>query len=394
VDAKKYTLIILSLTFLFLFTFASFNFFIDPLQIYRKLPDSYCVFWRNQRNQNAGKIRNYLDGIKYNSIILGNSVIDNFIPTDFLQLFDRPPLKLTLDGGHISEQSYMLKKALETGHLSKVFWGHIAANLTVKTPDKWHREQKIPYYLYTQSFLDDDKYLFSSDIIKFSFEILTGNYNKNRWKSDLNHLNYWMNEKRARAYASYKNSRKFKKTMRHFNKHRGKNFLSPVELHSKFPAVDKHIIPIVKNNPDIEFIFVFSPESRFALVARGPQNLKRYLEVQKYIVSSLSECKNIEIYGFEAVDEIVNNLFNYRDNIHYHSGVNFYILNKIAKKEHLLNINTIDDYIERIQSPLSSYYPHFNLPSMIKMRKKSEQEAFSSAIKTRGIATAISRSGN
>jgi hypothetical protein len=194
-----------------------------------------------------------------------------------------------------------------------------------------------------------------------------------------------MNEKRANAYAHYKNSKEYKKTMRIFNKHRGKNFICKVKLHSKFPAVDKHVVQVVKNNPDIEFILIFSPESRFSLVARGPQKLKQFLELQKYIVSSLSKFKNVEIYGFEDVDIIVGNLFNYRDNIHYHSGINHYILGKIAKKEHLLNVQTIDKYIERVQSPLSSYEPHFDLQSMIKMRKNSEQESFLSALQSKRL---------
>ena len=77
---KQQAVLIILLALLLPMVVGGTNWIVDPLQIYRKQNIGQTLFWTNQRSQNAGKIRSYLQEDGYDSILVGNSVADNFVP--------------------------------------------------------------------------------------------------------------------------------------------------------------------------------------------------------------------------------------------------------------------------------------------------------------------------
>lgn len=106
---------------------------------------------------------------EYDSIIIGNSVVDCFTPSSVQQYMGwGKTLKLTVNGGAISEQSFMLKQALKTCYVKHVFWGLRAKHLMSEKEDVWHPQKKIPFYLYTNTVFDDWPYLFNNMMFRSS----------------------------------------------------------------------------------------------------------------------------------------------------------------------------------------------------------------------------------
>lgn len=384
----KHIIGLLLLAILPLSVVGGLNYIVDPLQIYRKSKADNPSFWHNQRFQNAGKIRSYLAQDGYDSILLGNSIADCFTPKDIQKRMGwKKNLKLTVNGGHISEQSFMLKKALETGKIKHVFWGVRAENISVPTEDRWHDSFEIPFYLYTDTIFDDAPYLFNNNMFQNSLHILQGKKVGKRWMDQndaISQVNYWMTPRLIKSYSSYRISNKYKRLEHHVET----RSFPEINYNKKrsFPAIDKHIIHMVQSNPEIQFVFVLAPRHYLALKNLEKAN-ERYMAAQKYLVMNLAGFANAMVFGFENLPIIAGNLANYRDVTHYHSGVNVYMLNKIVRNRQQLTPDNIDEYLSEILSHVQSYTPVFDYDAMIPMRSARERNIFRKERKRLLIAT-------
>lgn len=383
----KHIIALLILMLLPLLFVGGVNYVVDPLQIYRQSQAKKTAFWQNQRFQNAGKIKSYLTQDRYKSILLGSSIADCFVPMEVQKVLGwGKNLKLTVSAGQISEQSFMLEKALEKGKIQHVLWGLRASNLTCDTEDCWHPERNIPFYLYTDSVIDDGPYLFSIDMFKNSFRILQGKKPKKRWlkrENTIAWLNYWMTPKRIKAYATFESSGTYKRLLKKIQT----NKLPEINYnkYNEFPAIEKHILGAVHNNPEVEFVLVLAPMNYLGLQKYGNQ-LERILSAQKYLVEKIAELPNANVYGFENMESISGNLANYRDGHHYHSGVNKFILKNIAQGKQCLTPANIDSYLSFISSQVESYTPLFDYDRMIPMRGKKERKVFDTKLTNISLA--------
>ena len=79
---------------------AAFNFLVDPLQLYR-IPTLYHpVFWGGmQRFQIPGIAKHYVQGIT----VVGTSITENFLSSEFERLWGRPAVRLSMAGATAHE---------------------------------------------------------------------------------------------------------------------------------------------------------------------------------------------------------------------------------------------------------------------------------------------------
>ncbi|MHC1733547.1 MAG: tetratricopeptide repeat protein [Bacteroidales bacterium] len=377
-------LLVVCLTFLPVLTVGVVNYVVDPLQIYRKQQWVEPRFWSNQRSQNAGKIRSYLAQDGYDSIILGNSVAGNFRPSRVAEVMGwKKTMKLTIDGGQASEQSYMLDQALKTGTIKSVFWCIRAANFIDKESEKWHSTEKIPFYLYTENFLDDYEYLLSLDTLKFSYENIR---KKNNWSLNLDFLNYWQSKKHISEQIEY-NSQKVKSKLQNAKT----VCISDLQERKYYPLIDNNILKFANMYKDTRFIIVFAPQTRQSVAASGVQRVNEYLSVQSYLVDKSKNLNNIEIYGFDNQDSIVNNLWNYRDPIHYHSGINESILRSVVIGVGRLTKKNVKSYIFDVLNKICDYRLMSDFESMVPFAQSEEREFFDNAIKMSVVNDEIER---
>ena len=371
------SLYVITISILPLIVVGAVNYLVDPLQIYRKQQFFEQKFWNNQRYQNAGKIRNYLNNDGYDSVLIGNSVSDNFIPSHVAQAIGcQKMLKLTVDGGMASEQAFMLDAALSRGSVKKVFWCTRVNTFMDTRGERWHPKYAIPFYLYTDTIWDDSQYVLSIDNFNNSLSFVFPNNSilgeldkKSKWSENLEYLNYWQNLNQIKSQIAYNSPSNIGKLQAKQVKISAKNVL---ESNSNFPFIEEKFVQLVKMNPNVEFYVVFAPAARADLATQKIKFLQRYFGVQKAMVQKVKNFRNITIFGFENDDFIVNNLANYRDSHHYHSGVNEYMLQVIKNKNNRLNNNNIDKYISEIIDKMSGFKIYSDFESMIPLATPEE----------------------
>ena len=100
-------------------TVAVFNYAVDPLQFFRVYAWGRPFFFPDERYQRPGIARNY----PYDTVILGNSLSENFRPSFVDRHTGWRTVNLAVSGGYAYEQHRLLDVALAIGKTKRVIWG-------------------------------------------------------------------------------------------------------------------------------------------------------------------------------------------------------------------------------------------------------------------------------
>src|SRR5690606_23159968 len=129
-------------------------FVVDPLQVYRKIDWYKPVFSTEQRYQNPGLAKHY----DYDTIIIGTSMTENFLPSVVDQAVGGKTMKLSIRGSTAGEHHEIAKVALETGKVKTVIWGLDYFSLKSGVRDD---QGPFPFYLYDDNLWNDFRYWFN-----------------------------------------------------------------------------------------------------------------------------------------------------------------------------------------------------------------------------------------
>lgn len=158
-------------------------FTVDPLQLYRKA--SYTpLFTKQQRYQNPGLAKNYT----YDTLILGSSMTENFVPSEVGSILEGDVIKLSMEGSTAKEQRMIADVAIGTGQVQKVLWGIDYFSFRTNTV---RDEANFPFYLYDNNIWNDYKYLFNISDVKHAFAAWLLPKNSLTELRNLDMLNNW-----------------------------------------------------------------------------------------------------------------------------------------------------------------------------------------------------------
>lgn len=363
---KKHIACILTPVILFTITVSIMIYTVDPLQVFHDQLSETERISGNQRLANPGLIRRHIYSTgEFNSIIIGTSMTENFIPEEAAQLLGwSKTMSLATSGAYPGEQKQILEYALQSGQIKNVLWG-IHTIFSKRSDWNINPQWSSTEYLYDKSLLNKSPYLFSIKMFKESYRILTGD---SRWTTNISLRNLWSTEKKQAERAVELNSQKSIHNIEvQFQacKERTQNFsFDSAPKVGQFDAVDTVLLATIAKYPNTQFTLVLPPVSLYSRGLDWNETL-RWLSMVRYIVQSTAQFNNVTIYGFDTVKDIVENIANYKDATHYQIGVNRFILHAIAQCQHKLTTATIDDYISTYVGMLRNYAPYSDQPYTI-----------------------------
>lgn len=82
----------------------------------------------------------------------------------------------------------------------------------------------------------------------------------------------------------------------------------------------------------------------------------RRIDMEQYAIEQLIACENVKLFSFFDDYNLICDLNNYRDDIHYVPSVNSYILISMKNGQHRL---TKDNYTEYLQN-IREFYTNYN----------------------------------
>lgn len=340
--AKKIKFFIL-VTVSFIVAISGINFIIDPFQQYRQATLHKTIFMKGFY-LNSGLIKNH----NYNAVVIGSSMTQNFIIDEVNEKLNyENVIKLPISGGNIAEHYTVLNSAIKSKKVKNVLFGLDIFSLK-------NAQNRLPTYLYDYNILNDYLYLTSIDTLKRSilYPLLHYTIPNTHPRLNYNLMFQWQHNHTKNDYNSTKVLNSFNNNDINFDKHNNQEELKKERIDN----IDKYLLPLIKNNPKINYIFFYPPYSILTYKQmKASETLESFILTKESIFKMMSKYKNVKIYDFQIAKKITHDLNNYKDITHYHQKINTWMLEQIHNNNYQLNIDNVDEYINKLRIQVNEY---------------------------------------
>ena len=353
--AKRWLAVFLALSFALLLCAAALTAWVDPFFHYHApMTDRFYYTIDNQRSQNDGILRHF----DYDAVITGTSLIVNFRTSEMDALFGTHAVKVPATGATFYEINGLIETALETHPEVKTVVRSIDRHLILYGWDELRNDLgEYPAYLYDRSLWNDYKYLLNADVL-------------------FGRVGRMLLQNTAPGVTSFD---EYSNTMEEYA---GSFGLPDIEtLLSYEPGtvgelrhmsegmrtilirnIENNVVAVAKAHPDVTFYCFFPPYSLgfwSDKVAAGEAGI--FVEAEQTAAELMLSCDNIRLYDFDERHDIIGDVNNYRDLMHYGDWINSLILKWMHDDSYRL---TPDNYKERLDGDLK-YYLSADYPGLL-----------------------------
>ncbi|MDO4334157.1 MAG: hypothetical protein Q4C58_15945, partial [Eubacteriales bacterium] len=267
--------------------------------------------------QCIGTIRNF----EYDSVLCGSSTAENYNNRWLDEIFDAKTVKAIKSSGTTADLKFYLDEAFATHEVKNVFYSLDLFALDAD-PDTNFVNDSMPLYLYDRNWLNDVKYIFNKDVLFEDIPYLlamnfAGNYDEGE------SYNWWqyMTFSREEALKNYVRSEEILP------------MLKEEEYREKVDGNLALIGDMIEKHPETNFYFFLPPYSMLWWDrANRSGQLEEYLYAREALTDRLLSYENVKLYDFQSEDEIILNLDNYMDPVHFSPNINHWMVEEAGKE--------------------------------------------------------------
>lgn len=333
---------------------ASITVLFDPYFHYHAPLEGWAYRIYNERYQNDGIIKHF----SYDTMITGTSMTQNFKTTEFDALWGTQSIKVPFAGAGFKELGENLRRAAKANPNLKYVVLGLDANTLIADKD-WSRYDSYPTYLYDNNIFNDVFYVLNKEVLlqdTLQNVILLTMHGGHTTTFDA--YNNWMQGytfgKAAVLGAAFE-----------FNITRAEEqTVTQDDLIVVEQTLKQNYIPVIKENPHITFYIFYPPYSIYyfyELVSNG--TLKKQLAQMEYATELLLQFDNVQLFSFFDEYEMIGDLDNYKDSIHYHEDVNSQMLKWMKAGDHMLTKETYQEHFRK----LSAFYDGYDYETAFKV---------------------------
>ena len=288
----------------------------------------------NGEYQCVGTVENF----EYDSIILGSSVAENYNNRWFEEAFGGTTIKGIQRSAETADLLYYLNKAIESNDIKNVYYSLDNTALSAD-PKKVYPHAGMPLYIHNDNIWDDVQYIWNKDVIfehiPYMFAMsFVGDYD----------------EGESYNWAQYKT---FSKEVTMSNYSRLETVSPMLEEEAYREAIDANLLAIesvVKEHPEITFRFICPPYSMLWWDnAYQAGELEQRLYASKAAAERLLPYENVEMYYFQNMEEVITDLDNYMDAIHFSQEINKNIVDWMAEGKYRLTLDNYEEEIDKMR---------------------------------------------
>lgn len=345
---KKFSIAFICITLSVLVAVASFVYAIDPFNVYRADKDMTKIIYQMPYYQNIG-IAKYTE---YDTLITGTSMTQNFRGTWVNEKFGCNAIRLSFDGGVVSDFEALLKTATENNKdLKTVYFG--LDNYVITADSKLNDiDERIPEYQIDGNPFTNVKYLLNKDVI-FSYIPTYFSY-KNYPEYNFYDMHAWdttdSNFSKERVLNGYEIEEK-------------QDMLPSDSFKENCDVLLNSIDTIIKDNPKVQFVLFAPPYSILywhTLIQTGTFDATFY--ALDYVYSVLLKNENVKMFYFQNDFERITDLDGYKDKSHYCTDYNRYMLDCFADGKMEI---TSDNY-KSVLSQMKAFAESYDYDSLLK----------------------------
>ena len=302
---------------------------LDPYLFLGLQPKPY-IYIQNERFQIPGMARHE----DYDIAVIGTSMIENFSDSYLSEKFGATALRLPINASYITEQIKVLDIAKKYRDVKTVLWAIDYRTIDINVGDVYSKNVKFPDYMYDEKPLNDWKYIVNHNNFYWALK----QYRMRR--TGINPFNYMVTDRETLNTWTWKGTNKALIVQDYKELYEGRKSLYdkinnlPIEVTKN--TVDQALIKAIERHPDIEFKLFYAPKSILWFKLLDQRDiLEKKLEALTYVVDKVSAYPNVEIYNFQNVFELTENLDLYLDITHFNKTGNYYMADAMAEKRHL-----------------------------------------------------------
>ena len=324
---------------------------IDPFFHYHRPLEGFPYVVDNQLTQNPG-MAEHMD---YDSVILGSSMTFNFNTGWFEETMGLQTIKLSYSGSYPKDLSNIMQFVFDGKH--EVRRAFVAIDPATYSAGKDTIKFPIPEYLYDQNPLNDVNYLLNREVIlDYCIRPI---FNPDPTDLSTVYETWWTPEYYNESWVLqwYERPAACEKRIE------PEEFLQRARIN-----MEENVLPYIRNNPDTTFTVFFPPYSvLYWDMADRENHLDATLEMFRYLMEELTACENVEVFFFTDEEEIVTDLNNYADYIHYSPEISRYMTECFADGKEKITAGDIDGRIRHLRQIYENFdfeglfaqYPYF-----------------------------------
>ena len=342
-NGKKWSICLICLWLALLMGVGTLTGIIDPFFHYHPPLEELEYPIHNQRYQNDGITRSFA----YDALITGTSMTENFKTSEFDALFGTTAIKVTFSGGTYEEITANLQKALErNGGIRYVVYGL----------DEWFlyagrelilADGEYPTYLYDENLFNDVQYLLNKEILfSGTLEVLDYTRKGNKTTTFDDYSSWEFPTGREALLDGYTRA----------DIADAPAVFTETQAATLRENLEANLLALARAYPDTRFLIFFPPYSVLNWDTHQREGtLDRTIDAMTLASEVLTQAENIRLYSFYTDFDLSTNLDNYRDTVHYHSGINSLLLQRMCDGEYRLTKDNYRQHWEEVRSFYSSY---------------------------------------
>ena len=353
-NEKKWCIFVLRMYFFIISGIGLLVGIVDPYFHYHAPISGFSYNLDNAEYRNDGISKHF----SYNAMITGTSMTLNFKTTEANALFHKDFVRITYLGEGFKIINDNLKRAIASNpDLDLVIRG--VDPIWFISNENWTGNSDYPDYLYDNQLWNDVNYIYNKEILlrdvipeliaTFKSEppkTFDDNIMSNPDKSGIeNVLNHYIRPEVE---------------TKEINLAETKEYFDLLDRN-----MEQNVISTIKENPDITFYIFFPPYSICwwdSINQYGTSTLKRRIDMEQYAIEKLLKYENVHLFSFFNNFELICNLDNYFDDIHYTPEVNSQILKWMKEGTYQL---TADNYLDYIND-ITKFYTNYNYDQLFK----------------------------
>ena len=319
---------------------------VDPFFQYHKPLAWFPYLVDNQVNQNPG-LAKHMD---YDGILIGSSMTASFNTDWFEELMGMKTQKLSYNGSYPKDLSNIMQLVFDAkGDQVKAVY--MAVDQSTFSADPEETKFPVTDYLYDDTVFNDVPYLLNKDVLlDYILRPLADRKDASDW-AEL-YKPWWTDEyyNKANVLMYYEAAEE---------KQEEEALAADYFKDAVEENLQKNILPYIEAHPETEFYIFYPPYSiLFWNDVTREKELEAVIGRLEYMTERLLNYENVHVFNFLGKEDIICNLNNYADYMHYHKNVCRYITECFATGENELHPENYGQAFDEIRTLAMSYnYP-------------------------------------
>lgn len=318
---------------------------IDPFFHYHRPIEGFPYIVDNQLSQNPGMAKNMI----YDSAIVGSSMTVNFNTNDFANELGLNTIKLSYSGALPKDDFNILSfiydedsYSRQNGDVKAIF---MVIDPNVMTADINATKYDLPEYLYDDNVINDINYLFNKDVL-FQY-ILKPIIQRQGTDLSTVYYSWWTPEYYNEQWVmpNYVPAEKVEEVTS-----------KDAYIDSTAINLEKNILPFIREHEETSFYIFFAPYSVLYWYDVMQENhLDATLYQTEYIANTLLAYDNVRLFDFMDNEEIITDINNYADEIHYKPEFNSWMVQCFYDGTEEIFEGDIEKDMEHLKSVVTGY---------------------------------------